>query len=195
MSTVHIEYIPDPRVFQQALVEVETALEHVEVPLAFAKEQVQADVRERFTTETDPDGNPWQSWSAIYTPYALSFPNVGILQQTGDLMKAATRDSAYIISGNTLFFEGGDLPHAGWAHQEGALRTDAMGDTINFLPPRPFLGLSEEAKTLIFATFTDWFDRSIDIFKNVAGRMQRRHALRGPTGFIPRAVRMPVRIG
>lgn len=202
MSTtfVDIHWSPDPIVFGEAILEVDEALDHVEIPLAFAAAEVGADIRHRFDTETGPDGMPWQKWSPNYEPKALAFPNIGILQRTGEMADDATSDRAMIVSGDTLWFDWDALPdYAPW-HQEGLPDRRTKAGIPNPLPARPFAGLSEETRAVIFAIFADWFDRAIQIYETRTGRLGRRHVvqgihpLTGHAGFVPRSVPMPVRI-
>lgn len=189
MSVVHFEWNPDPVVFGQAILTVEAALRDRTLPLMFAAEQTQADIRERFETETDPEGAPWQEWAESYVDYAESFPNIGILRQTGELYERASSNQAFIISNDSVFYDPGVLPARGIWHQEGRPgRTTASGSP-NPLPKRAFLGLSAEAEARIMLTFVNWFDRAVDLYVTSRGRVGRRHALRGPGGRFIKAIR------
>jgi hypothetical protein len=180
---VFIEWSPDPIVFGDAILQVEEGLRHTEMPMALAMQEVQGDIRERFETETNPDGTPWAPWAESYENFAIEFPNIGVLRQTGELAEKA--ENALLINGDTLFFDEGQI----W-HQEG--RERSKGGT---LPERRFLGLSKETVRFIYAAFIDWFDNVVDLFETSTGRIGRRHARRGPSGtFIPRGSPMPMRI-
>lgn len=195
MSTVAYTWKPDPVVFADAIITVEESLRDRSVPLLAAREFTQEDIRDRFETETDPDGVPWDKWAQSYKEYAENFPNIGILRQTGELYDAASSSAAFIINSDTVFYDSGYMPERGVWHQEGRPARTTRGGTANPLPARPFLGLSDSARLLIFATFADWFDRSIDLFVTARGRMGRRHSMRGDLGrFIPRSMPMPARL-
>jgi phage gpG-like protein len=193
VSVVTYEWEPDPIVFADAILTVDTALRNPAPALLMSKELAQEDIRERFLTETDPQGGKWQEWSENYTPIAEAFPNDGILRQTGELYDAATSDTAFIVTQDTVFYQT-NMPERGMWHQEGRWDRKTRGGGSNPLPDRPFLGLTEETAQLIFVTFRDWFDHAIDLFETRTGRIGRRHSIRGPAGtFIPRAAPMPTR--
>lgn len=169
---------PDPAYFAERLSTVGAALENRALPLAIASETMQADIRERFDTETDPSGEPWEDWSETYYPVAEAYPNIGILQQSGELRDAASSSEAMVVTNDTVFYQTRLLPHYGLAHESG---TDQ-------LPQRSFLGMSDEAAATVFATFGEWFDNSIDLFTTRKGRIGIRHALRGAGGgFVSRS--------
>jgi len=95
-ALVEFEWFPDPVVFQAKIFAVAEALEDRTVPIIYARQKVQADIQERFKTETAPDGTPWDDWAQSYEPYAEAFPNVGILRQTDELYEMATASSASV---------------------------------------------------------------------------------------------------
>jgi phage gpG-like protein len=180
-AAVSFYWEPDPRLLAASMDAVAMALEDQTAPLVAASEQLQADIAERFHTETAPDGTPWEPWSEAYTPVAESYPNEGILRQSGALYDVATSSETVTIRGDTVFYRTNHLPSYGLAHQFGDPgRKDP-------LPARPFLGMSAESETFIFAAFSEWFDRSIDLWVTPSGRIGKRHALQGPGGFVSRA--------
>ena len=186
-ALVEFEWFPDPVVFQAKIFAVAEALEDRTVPIIYARQKVQADIQERFKTETAPDGTPWDDWAQSYEPYAEAFPNVGILRQTDELYEMATASSAFIVSSDTLFYDSGHMPERGIWHQEGRpARTTSEGFS-NPLKARPFLGLSDDAEVAIYAFFQDWFDRALDLYVTVRGRIGGRHARRSEVSgqFIP----------
>lgn len=194
-SRVVIDWNPDPVVFADAILTVEEALRDTRLPLLASKEFVQEDIQKRFQTQTDPSGEPWEEWAESYKPYAEEFPNIGILRQTDELYQAATSESAFVVNSNTVFYAAENLPARGIWHQEGRPGRRTRQGTANPLPQRQFLGMEEGTRTLIFATFSDWFDRAIDLFATITGRTGRRHAMRGAMGrFIPRSTPMPPRV-
>ena len=179
--SVSFYWEPDPSLYAASINAVAGALEDRTAPLVAASEQLQADIRERFETETAPDGTPWEEWSEAYRPYAESYPNTGILRQSGALYEVATASETVVIRQDTVFYRTNHLPSYGLAHQFGDPgRKDA-------LPARPFLGMSAQSETFIFAAFSEWFDRAIDLYVTPTGKIGRRHALQGPGGFISRA--------
>jgi len=178
---VTFTWTPDPALYGAKLQAVAAAIENRTLPLAVASETMQGDIRERFETETDPEGNPWEDWADSYRDYAESYPNVGILRQDQELVDAASSSEAMVISHDAVFYRTDLLPSYGLAHESG------LEQRKHPLPKRSFLGMSEEAAAVIFATFAEWFDRSIDLFITSTGRVGMRHALRGAGGFIPRS--------
>ncbi|HKU52605.1 MAG TPA: phage virion morphogenesis protein, partial [Nitrospira sp.] len=169
-------------IYARRLNAVAAALEDTGPPLAASSRVVQHDIAERFTTETSPDGKPWQAWADSYVDRAI-VENVGILHKTGALEQMATSTEAIMIRGDSVFYNTGALPHHGLAHDAG------LPDRKNPLPQREFLGMSDESAALIFATFGEWFERSIQLFVTASGRLRARHSLQGPGGFVSRASR------
>lgn len=193
MATVTYHWEPDPAIFAEKILAVDASLRDPTPALLASENFVQEDIRDRFLTETAPDGTPWQPWASRYAAYAESFPNEGILRQTKELYDAATDENSFIVSNDTLFYET-TMPERGVWHQEGRPGRRTRTGAANPLPARPFLGLSDQTATLIFATFADWFNRSIDLFETTRGRIGRRHSIRGTQGtFIPRSAPMPRR--
>lgn len=97
--------------------------------------------RERFTTQTAPDGSPWAPLSDDYKKRKKKHPDLiltlnGYLR--GTLGYSATKDELRI--GTPMIY--------GAAHQFGRAE-------IN-LPARPFLGLSDEDSTMILDALADW---------------------------------------
>ena len=195
-SRMQIYWDPDPIVWGEAILEVDEALSHVEIPLAFSAELVSEDIKRRFDTETDPSGNPWEEWAENYKDIAEAFPNAGILRQTDETYDAATDPEAMIVNGNTLFFDEGVLPDQGFYNNDGAPGRRTKGGSPNPLPARPFLGLSDEATGYIFATFEEWFEQAIMIFETPTGKLGIKHQLRAPGSqgrFVKRSTPLPRR--
>ncbi len=185
---------PDPIVMAENVLEVERGLKNMQMPLRFAAEQTQADIRERFHTETDPDGVKWDDWAKSYEEAAAG--NIGILRQSGDLYEDATSDRAVIVTNDSVFYDTSAIPERGIWHQEGRPDRKTKGGSPNPLPQRQFLGLSNEAQVVIWGAFDDWFDRTIGLWETSRGRVGRRHSMTGAGGrFIPRSSPMPTRIG
>ena len=178
MSTISFTWEPNPDVYARAMLAVQEALADATPPLVAASEVVQLDIAERFQTETDPHGVPWEPWSPSYAERAIQ-ENVGILWKTGALYDAATSTTATVIRGDTLFYNTQVLPSYGLEHDEG--------NPERGLPQREFLGMSENAQGVVFGTFAEWFDRSIDLFVTASGKIGKRHAIQGPGGFVSRA--------
>lgn len=175
-------------VYSNAMNDIAIALENKRGPLTASSEVLQADIRERFDTETDPSGDHWEPWSPNYNPVAQgespdslgrTFPNIGILQRTGELADVASSSRAIRVSNDTVFYETNMLPNYGLEHE--------AGNPERNLPRRSFLGLSDQAAGVIFATFAEWFDGAVDLFVTASGRLGMRHSIQGPGGFVSRA--------
>lgn len=175
-----------------SMLDVAAGLENPLVPLAEAGEILQADIRQRFETETDPSENPWEplSWR-----YIMWKPGQGqrpinprrrtgtTLKDTKDLMEAATSDDTILIRGDTLFYQLGLLPEYGIAHDTG------LEERQNPLPQRQFIGLSEEAKDVIEVSFDQWFIGNINLYPTSTGKLGQRWGFRAKPGgfFLPRS--------
>ena len=178
------EWVPDPKVYANKFLTVADALDNTRaVPLAAASEQMQAAIRERFDTETDPEGVPWQEWSESYAKIAEKFSEIGmILQWTGELADAASSTEAMVVTNDTLFYQTPLLPQYGLAHEEG------LPSRKPPLPRRSFLGIDDQSAVRILGFFSEWFDRSIDLFVTSTGKVAPRHKIKGGGGmFIPRS--------
>lgn len=203
---LRFEWVPDPEVIAAALFEAAAAIENMEPPLMLSRQIAIEDIRHRFATHTAPDGSPWVAWSESYAPDALRNNIGGILQRTGELETAATAESAFLVDGNSVFYDTGNLPpHWIW-NQEGAERgggggkdvnagaatsiedlakQTAQGDTGgagNTLPARPFVGTSFEAELQMVEIFDQWFEGAIALGISSKGKAFPRHNVRGPGG-------------
>lgn len=178
MSTVEYRWEPDPQVLANKFFSVEAGLRDRSLPLALAAEQTLVDIRERFATHTAPDGTPWDEWSDSYAPVAFSYPNIDLLRQDDDLYEAVVGSTNMIINNDTVFFQT-DMPEYGVWHQEGRPTRKTRQGTPNPLPQRQFLGLSDQATAAIFVTFSQWFERTLDLFVTTTGRVGQRHAQKG----------------
>jgi phage gpG-like protein len=186
-ATVTFEWIPDPKVYANKFMTVADALDNTRaVPLAAASEQMQAAIRDRFDTETDPEGVPWQEWSERYAPIAEAYSEIGkILQWTGELADAASSTEAMVVTNDTLFYQTPMLPSYGLAHDQGISDRGTKGGG---LPRRSFLGMDDNSALRIMGFFSEWFDRSIDLFITSTGKVAPRHRIRGEgSRFIPRS--------
>lgn len=182
MSVITFTWEPDPAVLGQSMLAVAGSLADRKAPLLAASEAVREDIRERFETETDPSGDPWEQWAESYKEHAESYPNKGILQQSMALVEAASSTEATVVTGDTVFYRTNVLPHYGLAHESG------LPDRKHPLPQRSFLGLSAQAASVIFGFFSEWFDGAIALYPTARGKIGRRHSFRAIPGgfFIPR---------
>src|ERR671914_2772592 len=65
-GSITFDWVPDPEYFQDRILFVKDALEDRTVPLILSQEIVRHDIAENFAGEHDPQGQPWQDWSADY---------------------------------------------------------------------------------------------------------------------------------
>lgn len=99
---------------------------------------------EAFDTETAPDGRRWKPLSPVTIARRRGGPPYRILQDTGTLRQSITRqvDSPLsVVVGTRVSY--------GAKHQFGSGR----------VPARPFLGVSDEARSEIEATIVAWLER------------------------------------
>lgn len=177
MSSITFTWEPDPVVLARSIDAVAVALENRVPPLQAASEELQADIRYRFDTATDPQGERWEEWSENYRPIAEAYPNIGILQRTGELAEVASSSEATIVTHDTVFYQTSALPSYGLEHEMGSEK----------LPQRSFLGLSDEAALKVLGLFGEWFEGAISLYPTSTGKIGSRHSIRGATGFVSRS--------
>lgn len=200
---VQITSVPNPYEIQLELERIAANLQDVSLPLVTSARILAEDTQERFNTETDPDGNAWIPLDEEYlaNKISLGYPE-DILRRTGKLEKEAIRVSSYRVMDDGVFFDTSKLPSYGLLHQvgsgtenvglasrhrfqsrtdedyrrrEGGSHTNLGIGTGKALPARPFLGMSEEAESRIWAAFDLWFDEATSIAINpVTGVVQQR---------------------
>lgn len=199
---ITVEWVPDPKVVEGAILRVANYLDDMAKPLMAARAIAQADMKARFDMETDPEGNAWTPLDPEYLVRKQSEgSNEGILKRWDDLEKAATAPSAFIVNGDSLFFSSAGLPFYWSWHQEGtgpggsralgfAMKSEAarkkglqftgtshesqdIGRGLD-TPARPFIGLSAEAEVQIFEVFDLWFAEGTSIAISGTGTVQER---------------------
>lgn len=201
--TYEVSVSPDPREIELELLQVAHNLENVQKPLVGAARILADDTKERFETETDPEGNEWIPLDEEYLTNKLSlgYP-ADILHRTGAMEKAATDIAAYRVVGDSVFFDTSGLPSYATLHQTGSGDAENVGvaalhrfrsrDDEEYrrmeggphsstgigrgqaLPARPFIGMSEEAEGKIWALFDLWFEESTNIYIKPSGQIQQR---------------------
>jgi len=97
-------------------------------------------IKERFETKKDPDGNSWTSWSKNYSK------GKSLLVKSGRLKSSIQFNltSFGVVWGSNLIYAG--------THQNGF---DKKG-----VPARPYLGFGEEDLFLLNATIEDFITQS-----------------------------------
>lgn len=172
----------DPNDAATRIMAVAGYLAATQIPLEASREIAIRDTKEHFETQTDPDGVPWPELDEDYRHYKVDvqgYPE-DILVRTGMMMDAATSHDAWIIVGEVLVFDPFVLPKDegftyGVVHQQGGSNFDVLEkagekyakDVTVGLPPRPFIGLSDEAMADITAEMESWFSGLDYAFNNV----------------------------
>jgi phage gpG-like protein len=153
------EDFEDPNAAADAMLRLATYLEDTRVELEATKEILIRDTKNRFDTETDPDGTPWVPLNKEYldSKLAKGYP-ADILVREDTLRSAATSDEAWIVEDDTLYFDPTTLPYYAGYQQRG---------TEKGIPARPFVGVSEEGLIEITDLFDSWVDFGVDeVFVN-----------------------------
>ena len=134
-----------------------------------AKRIAMDDMKRRFETETDPDGAMWTELTESYQRQKAEdgFQVHPILSRTyhkgntNSLRSAATSESAWSVSGESVWFHTDGLPPY-WEVIEGG-RDFIEGDNgpYGFMPERRFIGLSNEARDEILALTGAWLEAGL----------------------------------
>lgn len=161
----------DFEVAADVLFQLAQYIERTEVPMQAAKRIAQEDMSKRFETETDPEGNKWQDLNIRYADWKeKKHPGLPILTlfrkgRSEALRTKATKDSAFSVSHDSVFFSTSDLPIYWRKHQFGHSGSTVsyfdkkhkeQSFTVGEVPARPFIGLSVEAEEKITEIFDLW---------------------------------------
>lgn len=202
VTTISAEWVPPPEEVEAALMEVAGYYENISKPILAARAIAREDIKRHFDTETDPDGNPWQPLDDEYIVKKQSQGGDSrILRFGGDLEKAATSSSAFIVNDDSLFYSADGLPFYWRWMQEGTGpggsrvmgismaqdRAKSHGATSTMTshesqgigrgqdtPARPFIGISADAEEQILEVFDLWFAEGVSIAISGSGIVQSR---------------------
>jgi len=172
------EYVPDWTYFEYdtssldaAAIAIHRFADYIddEEVLQGAKRIAMDDMERRFATETDPFGIEWAPLTHQYEEEkARAGYNVHpILTRTRDLRDSATDESAWSVSGESVWFHTDNLPGYWSAHEHGAPpRThyktvdgeERESGYYGGLKQRRFIGLSEKAREEILALTGAWLE-------------------------------------
>jgi len=198
-GSITFEWVPDPIIFSEKILDVKDALEDRTIPLLLSKGIIQRDIESNFEGEHDPQGQPWPPWSSGFTTdsdgrrrrkvyedpatgavtsergYAENLPDGHsgkILNWRGILKEAATSDAAFVqVSGQSV--------------NDDSLFFDTGGlppywewhqEGVDYrtpggeLPQRRFLGMSDEAELQILEVFDGWFQGIVEAATSSRGR-------------------------
>src|SRR4051812_11045553 len=100
---------PDPEEVAQQIFAAADELADNTRPMLVARDLLIADMRNKFARQHGAEAR-WEPWSESYTPYALRFPNKGILDRTGRMLRAATFKNAWRVTRSAIFFDLGNQP-------------------------------------------------------------------------------------
>ena len=199
-GSITFDWVPDPLVFSEKILDVRDNLQDRSLPLLLSQEIIQGDIAENFAGEHDPEGQPWEKWSETapdpakggtawagykYQVPRLNPPHSGkILDWRGILRNAATADNAFVqvsgrsVNNDSLFYDTSGLPPYWEWHTEGVEWRNPGGH----LPQREFLGMSGEAEIQILEVFDEWFQNIIQVAVSSTGKIFGRHSKRGAGG-------------
>jgi phage gpG-like protein len=168
------------------IMELAGYIENTAAPMLAAQKIARDDMAKRFETETDPSNTKWLALDPDYAKrkeHEVGFEHPILTGKSRDLRTEAIKESAWVISGESLFFSTDGLPLYWRIHQEGSSDYGAhyhkathegnlsieeikklgfAGEGDQNIPPRPFIGLSKEAQEKILNTFDLWFGLGVE---------------------------------
>jgi phage gpG-like protein len=119
---------------EQELFSIADALGAIGVPLEESAVIARNDMKRRFDTETDPDGDQWVALDPEYlaSKISLGYP-ADILRRTEGfpLETAATNPEAFKVVGDSVYFDTSGLPFYGLYHQTGS-GTENVGNARDY---------------------------------------------------------------
>lgn len=182
------EWSPPPEVLQAKLVGLANKMENTLGPMLEARQVAIESTALHFETQSDPYGTPWESLDAVYekAKTRAGYPE-DILIRTGEGEKAATSESSYYVTEDSIWFIPANMPRYMDYHQSGT-RPAALGSALEKirtsmnepsftraeakalktrtgrgknLPKREFIGLNAFDIELIEGIFNAWFASNI----------------------------------
>jgi len=185
-AVVEFEWVPDPLVFSEKVLEVRDDLENRTIPLAISRGVIARDIEANFEGEHDPQGQPWTPWSSathiqeatgrrvrdVYTDpatgrsmqlrgYAENLPpghSGKILNWRGILKAAATDENRFIIEAERGVNNDSLYFTTAGMPPYWEWHQDGLPDREQPLPQRQFLGMSGEAELQVLEVFEEWFN-------------------------------------
>jgi len=153
---------PEPAQVNYQLGALEGYLQNTEVLAASLKEHLIADMEDRFESETDPDGHPWE---ALEEPAPTQ---IGILRLTEDLRNAAVSEDAWTATPEGVFFDTSVLPDYWVFHEQ------PEGQGSQRIPRRAFVGASPEAEVEAVMLAETWLEVGLAKVAPRVGRVGSR---------------------
>lgn len=187
-GVIEVDFVPSPDEVADAFLRVASYLDNTTKPLIAARRIAMEDMKFHFDTETAPNGAKWASLDPAYLERKLEegYPS-DVLRRSGDLEDSATSERAWVIEGDTLFFNTSVLPTDNegrpywFFHETGrqprfaeAIREFIGEEAKDEMPARPFIGLGEAAISQVGDVFDLWFDEAASVFISPAGILQER---------------------
>lgn len=172
---LNVDFKPNLRTVEQDFLRVAEGLKDKRSVMLAAEVIARRDIDDMFDGEQDAYGNDWQEWKQTpppskknmsYARRAKKYPNIGILQRTGELRRQAIKSTQFTITGNTLTY-GGDLPTWAGVHLHGGKKVYADGYRI---PKRSFLPFSPQGVRAVRNVFDAWATDRVIIIERVSSR-------------------------
>ena len=170
-SGLEFHWFPNPLVVAEDIKAGAFAVNNLEIPMELSI----VPAGDAMTRTFGEEGPGWAAWAESYAPFALAYPNVGILWQTGDLLGSVADEANFVVTPRTLSWTGATSPDYWRFHEEGTSK----------MPARKFVGLDEIAIAEIYAIFGEYLD---GIVSEMAGHgfthapTGRGSTIRGPGG-------------
>lgn len=140
----------------QALASIRRAIDAIGDParvLGNIGQQLVNSTKDRFTTETDPDGLPWEALKPRYArAKARKYPGQGILRRENRLYESIVSQ----VDGDTLLV-GTNVTNKGFPYSASM----QLGAPSRNVPARPFLGVSAEDRNDIQAIVMDYLRNAV----------------------------------
>jgi len=168
------------------LIELSEYIEDTAAPLRAAKAIAKAEMRNRFQTDTAPDGTPWRPLALETIERKKRSPTLAtrpsdILTHTKKMERSAYGEESYQIVDDSLIFTTANLPPYWSVHEYGT----GVAETVSFTnpltgtkiestiqtgegrggatPQRPFIGLGYKGEEQILNVFELWYEHGVDI--------------------------------
>lgn len=160
------------------LLEMSEYIGNYQGQLQAAKEIARQDMADRFDNMIDPAGERWRDLTDSYKDEkSKKYPLYPILTASGytgnpnSLRVKATRESAWSVAGDSVFFSTEDLPYYWRGHERGRegstvdeyatvdgkkYKTGFTTSAGGAMPQRRFIGLSDQAEDEIIAMMEGW---------------------------------------
>jgi len=144
---------PSPAELEQRIFNIGNYIGDFYKDLELIRRLAVSDMNRRFLNEEDLQGQPWHPWSDEYALVAEA-ENQGILRKTEALYMQAVNPSNYKITFDSVDMHTAALPHY-WIFHDQPVGTGPFR-----LWPRPFIGLSDEARATVLVIASHAIDKA-----------------------------------